>query len=127
MLLYWLVRHPPRRQKATWETTGFSFWAVIAVALFLCWPAFLFGTIGILVWIMLLCAGLSCYWQVKDGAARKADALAGKPNPGSDAATELGCTCPIAMNNHGERPAVPPSGWYVDGRCPVHGTKGRPR
>lgn len=42
------------------------------------------------------------------------------PNPGSDAAIAMGCTCPVLDNGHGRR---------NDGRfvyswdCPVHGPK----
>ena len=43
------------------------------------------------------------------------------PNPGSDAALELGCQCPILDNNHGH-------GWgaslfWITEDCPLHGRK----
>lgn len=44
-----------------------------------------------------------------------------RPNPGSDAAIRLGCTCPVLDNHHGA--GFPYGGktcfWYTDG-CPVH-------
>ncbi len=43
------------------------------------------------------------------------------PNPGSQAAINRGCTCPVIDNHHGE--GVPMSGgtqfWMTAG-CPVH-------
>lgn len=50
------------------------------------------------------------------------------PNPGSLAARELGCTCPVLDNGHGRRPPIPPGvwgtgpegGWYIYEDCPVH-------
>jgi hypothetical protein len=38
------------------------------------------------------------------------------PNPGSDAAQEHGCTCPVLDNNHGRTTSY----WVVDGDCPLH-------
>lgn len=43
------------------------------------------------------------------------------PNPGSTAAVEAGCTCPVLDNNHGIRPPWPPHGWWVNHSCPMHG------
>lgn len=43
------------------------------------------------------------------------------PNPGSTAAVEAGCTCPVMDNNHGLRPPLPPRGWWVNHSCPMHG------
>ena len=39
------------------------------------------------------------------------------PNPGSDAAIALGCTCPVLDNNHGR--GCNGEFWRMDG-CPVH-------
>lgn len=42
------------------------------------------------------------------------------PNPGSDAAIELGCTCPVMDNGHGNEQLGRERGfWYTEG-CPVH-------
>ena len=50
------------------------------------------------------------------------------PNPGSDEALEMGCTCPVMDNGHGKG-----SGWKEDDGspvfwimddCPLHGSKG---
>lgn len=45
------------------------------------------------------------------------------PNPGSDAAIEAGCTCPVLDNNHGAGVGKGADGtplfWYNSG-CPVH-------
>jgi hypothetical protein len=50
-----------------------------------------------------------------------------KPNPGSDAALDLGCICAVLDNNHGRfppYPAVPdqglPEAWWITEGCPVH-------
>jgi hypothetical protein len=46
-----------------------------------------------------------------------------KPNPGSEKALELGCTCPVIDNHYGK--GVPfndgPQFW-INGDCPIHGT-----
>lgn len=42
------------------------------------------------------------------------------PNPGSDAALDLGCECAVMDNCHGRFAPVPPSGWYITMGCPVH-------
>lgn len=46
-----------------------------------------------------------------------------KPNPGSDAAQDLGCTCPVLDNEHGRGIGTTPEGdtlfWYT-ANCPVH-------
>lgn len=44
----------------------------------------------------------------------------GKPNPGSDAAKEQGCTCATMDNNHGKWAPWPPDGWWITEGCPVH-------
>jgi hypothetical protein len=44
------------------------------------------------------------------------------PNPGSDEAIKLGCTCPVEDNYHGDGipSSVGPLFWMVND-CPVHG------
>lgn len=44
------------------------------------------------------------------------------PPPGSDAADELGCTCPVMDNAHGRGRGGDGArfGWYIAGNCPVH-------
>lgn len=43
-----------------------------------------------------------------------------KPNPGSDAAIEMGCVCPRMDNHRGNRPDN--QYWVTEG-CPVHDPK----
>jgi hypothetical protein len=43
-----------------------------------------------------------------------------RPNPGSDAALDQGCTCAMLDNNHGKRPPYPPDGWWITEGCPLH-------
>jgi hypothetical protein len=42
------------------------------------------------------------------------------PNPGSEMAQKLGCTCAVMDNNHGKYPPYPPDGWWITGGCPLH-------
>ena len=42
------------------------------------------------------------------------------PNPGSDAALDLGCTCPVLDNGHGRRPDPAFGGWVINSNCKVH-------
>jgi len=42
------------------------------------------------------------------------------PNPGSKAAQDLGCFCPVLDNGHGIRPDPSMIGWVVTEDCPVH-------
>jgi len=42
------------------------------------------------------------------------------PNPGSDEAVGLGCTCAVLDNNHGKYAPYFPDGWWITGGCPVH-------
>lgn len=45
-----------------------------------------------------------------------------KPNPGSDKALEMGCTCPILDNRHGLGAYNYPDGmFYINTTCPIHG------
>ena len=41
------------------------------------------------------------------------------PNPGSDAAVELGCTCPVLDNSHGTGYMGSGQFWITEG-CPLH-------
>lgn len=41
------------------------------------------------------------------------------PAPGSDAALDAGCTCPVVDNGHGRCP-LPDGNWWVAAGCPVH-------
>jgi hypothetical protein len=40
-----------------------------------------------------------------------------KPSPGSDAALDLGCTCPVMDNGHGRGKGP----FWKDEDCPLHG------
>ena len=42
------------------------------------------------------------------------------PNPGSDAALDLGCKCPVLDNGHGRRPDPAFGGWVINADCTVH-------
>jgi len=44
------------------------------------------------------------------------------PNPGSDEAIKMGCTCPVLDNCHGEG-GEPFGGFWIDANCPIHGKK----
>lgn len=47
------------------------------------------------------------------------------PNPGSDAAIEQGCTCPVLDNAHGKGWMGSPNHFWINGDCPVHANGGR--
>lgn len=54
-----------------------------------------------------------------------------KPNPGSDAAIALGCTCPVIDNHYGRGvpyrgPNYGASFWRAD-NCPLHGLGDSPK
>lgn len=42
------------------------------------------------------------------------------PPPGSRAASDLGCCCPLVENNFGIEAPIRRDGWYLDGSCFVH-------
>jgi len=42
------------------------------------------------------------------------------PNPGSDDAVDLGCTCPILDNGHGKGSAWGEGVFWYSVDCPVH-------
>ena len=42
-------------------------------------------------------------------------------NPGSLAAVERGCTCPLTENNYGFKVPLPDEMWWIDPECPLHG------
>lgn len=42
-------------------------------------------------------------------------------NPGSLAAIECGCTCPLSENNYGFKAPLPDESWWIDVDCPLHG------
>lgn len=46
-----------------------------------------------------------------------------KPNPGSDEAMRLGCTCPVLDNYHGRGlpyPGMEGAAFWIAGGCPIH-------
>ena len=50
----------------------------------------------------------------------------GKPNPGSDAAIDAGCRCPVLDNAHGRGfpwPGVDGNSFWINADCPIHGSK----
>lgn len=46
------------------------------------------------------------------------------PNPGSDAALDKGCTCPVVDNGHGNEELGNTRGFWISGDCPLHAKKG---
>ena len=46
------------------------------------------------------------------------------PNPGSDAAIKMGCTCPFLDKCHGKG-GDPFGNFWIDLNCPIHGDKER--
>ena len=44
-----------------------------------------------------------------------------EPTPGSDAAIEAGCTCPVLDNHHG---CKADGNYWINSGCPLHTTKG---
>jgi len=42
------------------------------------------------------------------------------PNPGSDEAIELGCTCPVLDNGHGDEELGKTRGFWISGNCEIH-------
>lgn len=44
-----------------------------------------------------------------------------KPNPGSDRAVELGCTCPVLDNGRGRGYMGQPGIFVFNAGCPLHG------
>ena len=47
---------------------------------------------------------------------------AGVPNPGSDEAVAIGCTCPVMDNARGKGHMCIPDYYWISGGCPVHNT-----
>ncbi len=45
--------------------------------------------------------------------------MSAKPNPGSDAARDVGCNCPVLDNGHGRGDGP----FWVRMDCPLHGDK----
>jgi hypothetical protein len=46
------------------------------------------------------------------------------PNPGSDAAIDMGCTCPVLDNGHGRINDGKGPFWITE-KCPVHGIENK--
>lgn len=64
------------------------------------------------------------------GPSRKPRAwhAAGVPNPGSNGARAVGCTCPVMDNSHGlgRYGDGKKYGWWQAGNCPLHGYEPEP-
>lgn len=45
------------------------------------------------------------------------------PNPGSPEAVEQGCECPVLDNGRGNEKLGQERGFWINGNCPLHGTK----
>lgn len=59
-----------------------------------------------------------CYTAGMEWSYEKAEV----PNPGSDDALDVGCTCPVLDNAHGKGHFMGGSGVFAyDTTCPVHG------
>lgn len=48
-----------------------------------------------------------------------------KPNPGSNEALDLGCTCPVLDNGHGQGYFISDC-FVISADCPVHGIAENP-
>lgn len=61
----------------------------------------------------------------KDDLKESRDMNTTIPNPGSDAAIEAGCTCPVLDNGHGKGVCGNGErfGWWITADCPLHGKK----
>lgn len=46
-----------------------------------------------------------------------------KPNPGSDAALDAGCLCPVLDNSHGYGYMGQKGVFCINSACPMHGLK----
>ncbi len=44
------------------------------------------------------------------------------PNPGSDAALDQGCRCPVMDNAHGKGSMYGPDAFWISADCPLHGS-----
>jgi hypothetical protein len=44
------------------------------------------------------------------------------PNPGSDEAIKIGCTCPVLDNGHGKGSMYGEGMFWMNKNCPVHGS-----
>lgn len=49
------------------------------------------------------------------------------PNPGSDEAIRLGCTCPVMDNGHGKGYMGQKNIFVMSGGCSIHGSKNEKR
>jgi hypothetical protein len=47
------------------------------------------------------------------------------PNPGSDEAIDMGCTCAVLDNAHGRGYFGEPGVFVMSGDCPLHGSESR--
>lgn len=45
------------------------------------------------------------------------------PNPGSDAAIAMGCTCPVLDNGHGSERLGRERGFVMNSECTLHGIR----
>lgn len=45
-----------------------------------------------------------------------------KPKPGTEAAKQIGCTCPVMDNSYGRGRYGDGDkyGWWISGNCPIH-------
>jgi hypothetical protein len=46
--------------------------------------------------------------------------------PGSSAASDQGCTCPVEKNNSGYEPPIAGGGWYINPDCTYHSSSQEP-
>lgn len=51
------------------------------------------------------------------------DWTAENPAPGSDAALDLGCRCPVLDNAHGKGRYALGKDWWISENCPLHGRR----
>ena len=47
--------------------------------------------------------------------------MSAAPNPGSQAALNRGCLCPVIDNHYGHAKPWGEFGWWINADCPLHG------
>ena len=47
--------------------------------------------------------------------------MSAAPNPGSQAALNRGCKCPVIDNHYGHAKPWGEFGWWINADCPLHG------
>jgi hypothetical protein len=56
----------------------------------------------------------------KSNRKERKDEMVKAPNPGSDAAIDLGCICPVLDNGHGNEQLGKERGFWISADCELH-------